>query len=546
MTKSKKLRDMLNKEGVIRIIGAHDGITSKLVEMNNFDGVFAGGLEISTSYAVPHANILTMTQYLQTASVMNDAVSIPIIADCNTGYGNSNNVIYMVKKYESTGIAAVTIGDKKFPKVNSISGRQELAPIAEFVGKILAAKNTQESKEFMLIAKVEALTGGWGEEEALKRAHAYIDAGADAILIDSKSKMPDEIINFAKSWDFSAPLVIIPTSYPMTIEEINQLGIKMVIYENQGLRSSIKAINDVLSEIKKEGRLDTINDKMVSMGYFSNLQGMEKYEKNGFLWSDEEPIKVIIPAAGAPRNQESLEALLQDRPIAMLDIWGKSILQRNVEILNRSNLYDIFVIKGYKGDSFNIDGITYLDNPKYLSEHILSSIMQAKDIMNTKTLIIYSDILFENHLIDRLKSLRSDFVIVIDNSFKNHKHNKKLEIVLTEENLPSGNRILIDRLYKVNRIGDSSSEDVNYSEFIGACMFSKKGIEILKNEYNNAIGEYSNRQFYKSKNIFQASLTDMLQHLIFLGYKVNAIQVNSGWMEIHTFDNYKNACSIIR
>lgn len=542
-TKAKMLREMFDKEGIIRIAGAHDGITAKLVETNHFDGVWASGLGISTSYAVP-SNILTMTQYLQAASVMNDAVSIPVIADCGNGYGNSNNVIYMVKKYEAAGIAAVAMDDKKFTTLNKYSGRQELAPITEFMGKILAAKNAQETKEFMVIAVVNGLVAGWGREETLRRTHSYVEAGADAILIQSKSNNPEEIVNFTRSWDFSVPLVIDPTLYSMmTLEEINQLGIKMLIYENHGLRASIRAINDIFSDIRKE-RLDTINDRMVSMNYVSDLL---KEEENLYLKSEEESVKVIIPAAGRPRNQESLETLLQDRPIAMLDIWGKSILQRNIEVLNKSKLYDIFIIKGYNGDSFNVDGVTYLNNPKYQSEHILSSIMQAEDKMNCKTIIIYSDILFENHLIERLKYLQSDFIIVVDNSFKNSLvRNKKLELVVTEEPMPSGNRILIDRLAKVKKIGDISLEEINCSEFIGACMFSKKGIEIFKKEYHNALVEYNNRKFYQSKNIFQASLTDMLQHLISLGHKVEAMQVNSGWMEIHTFDNYKYACSIIR
>jgi phosphoenolpyruvate phosphomutase len=117
---------------------------------------------------------------------MNDAVSIPVVSDCDVGYGNSNNVMHMVRKYEAAGIAAVCIEDKRFPKVNSyIPGRQELAPIAEFVGKFLAAKNTQRTSDFMVIARVEALIAGWGQEEALKRAHTYAEAGADAIFIHS-------------------------------------------------------------------------------------------------------------------------------------------------------------------------------------------------------------------------------------------------------------------------------------------------------------------------------------------------------------------------
>jgi phosphoenolpyruvate phosphomutase len=118
MKKTRLLRKYFNEKKVIRVMGAHNGLSATLVENAGFNGIWASGFEISTSYAVPDANILTMTQYLETAEVMNLAVSIPIIADCDTGYGNSNNVIHMVKRYEAAGIAAVCIEDKQFPKVN--------------------------------------------------------------------------------------------------------------------------------------------------------------------------------------------------------------------------------------------------------------------------------------------------------------------------------------------------------------------------------------------------------------------------------------------
>ncbi|KAF5437690.1 phosphoenolpyruvate phosphomutase, partial [Candidatus Methanophagaceae archaeon] len=191
--------------------------------------------------------------------------------------------------------------------------------------------------------------------------------------------------------------------------------------------------------------------------------------------------------------------------------------------------------------------ITYFDNPKYQSEHILSSIMCAEEKMDCKTLIIYSDILFENWLVERLKSQNSDFVIVVDNTFKKTlMRNKKLDLVVTKEALSSGNRILTyDRFYEVEKIGEGIPEDTASAECVGIIMFSKKGVEILKEEYHNALKEYMNEHFYEAENILQASLEDMLQHLINIGYKVVALQVNSGWMEIHTFDNYKYACSIV-
>jgi len=551
MNKARKLRELFSKEGVIRLVGAHDGITAKLVEQNGFDGVWAGGFEVSTSFAVPDANILTMTQYLQAASIMNDAVTIPVIADCDTGFGNSSNVMHMVKKYEAAGIAAVTIEDKKFPKVNSyIQGRQELASVAEFVGKILAAKNAQVSSDFMVIARVEALIAGWGENEALRRARAYTEAGADAIFIHSKLKTPDEIVSFAKAWDFSVPLVICPTSYPMmTVEEIARLNIKMVIYANQGLRASIKAVNEVLAEIKQQGRLDTIENKIVSMQEAFEFQGMGQMveAEKVFLRSDEEPTSIIIPAAGAPRNQESIEHLLKDRPLSMLDINGRSLLQRNVDTLNKSKLYDISVVTGYKKGAFDVEGVSYLSNPKYRTEHILTSIMSASSKMNGRTIIIYSDILFENSLIERLKSVESDFLIVVDNSFKKSlRRNKKLDLVVTKEELVSGDRILTyDNLYEVQRIGETIPPENASAEFIGIAMLSKKGVEIFKEEYIAASEEYRDKTFYEAENITHASMEDFFQHLIQRGYRVEALQVNSGWMEIHSFDNYKYACSVV-
>ena len=552
-SKARLLRDLFEQKGVIRLVGAHNGLSARLVEMNGFDGVWASGLEISASHTVPDANILTMTQYLEASSVMNDAVSIPVVADCDTGYGNSSNVMHMVRKYEAAGIAAVTMEDKKFPKVNSyIPGRQELAPVAEFVGKILAAKNVQQSDDFMVIARTEALIAGWGQEEALRRAHAYVDAGADAILIHSKASTPDEIVTFTEAWDFSAPLVIVPTTYPMlTIEEADRLGIRMVIYANQGLRASIKAMDEVFAEIMREGRLDTVEDKISPLSTVFELQGMTRMreEEKIYLRSGEEPTRVIIPAAGAPRCQPSMEPLLHDIPLAMLDINGKPLLQRSIETLQRCRLRDVSVITGYRNDSFKVDGVNYIHNPKYDSEHIMTSIMCAEKEIEGRTLIVYSDILFENLLIEKLKSIESDFVIVVDNSFdiSRNNRNKNLDLVITCETLPHGDRSLnYDRLYTVERIGSEVPEHARSAEFIGITMLSAKGAEIFKEEYHRAADIFRDRSFYTAENIFQAGLVDFLNYLIQLGYPVKALQTNWGWAEIHTFNNYKYACSITK
>ncbi len=550
--KTGTLRRLFERDGVIRLVGAHDGLSARLVELNGFDGVWASGLEISASHTVPDANILTMTQYLTAATVMNEAVAIPVMADCDTGYGNANNVMHMVRKYEAAGIAAVAIEDKKFPKVNSyIPGRQELASMAEFAGKIMAARDARKSDDFLIIARTEALIAGWGQEEALRRAHAYAEAGADAILIHSKATTPDEIVAFARAWDFSAPLVIVPTTYPMLgLDETAALGIKMVIYANHGLRASIKAVDEVLGEIMKAGRLDTVEDRIVPMKTVFELQGMArmKEEEKAYLKSDEESIRVIMPAAGEPRCQQSLAPLLGDRPLAMLEINGKSLLQRSVEALHRSRLRDISVVTGYRSEAFDVDGVDYVFNPRYRSEHILSSIMAAADRMDGRTLIIYADILVESSLIDSLKSVEADFVIVVDNPFdRSLRRNKKLDLVITSEPLPSGARSLsYNRLYRVEKIGSEVVEATRSAEFIGVTLLSKKGADVFKREYRRAQVDYRDRPFGEAENIARAGLVDFLNHLIGLGHDVRALPVNWGWAEIHTVDNYEYACAITR
>lgn len=278
LEKARKLRNLIERPGLIRLVGAHNGMGATLVERAGFEGVWASGLEISASYGIPDASLVSMYQFLESARSMNEVIEIPVVADCDTGYGNSINVMYMVKRYEEAGIATVVIEDKKFPKDNSLltGGRQELLRVEEFEGKIEAAKAAQRNSDFMVIARVEALIAGWGQEEAQMRAHRYVDAGADAILIHSKSKNPQEIIEFVTDWDRDVPLVLVPTTYSTLKEsEIEELGkVKMVIYANHGLRASMKAMETVFDKIKKDGGIYDLDELIDSVEHVFDLQGV--------------------------------------------------------------------------------------------------------------------------------------------------------------------------------------------------------------------------------------------------------------------------------
>ena len=202
MSQSDELASKIKSKSILKVGGAFDAMSAKLVEIYNFDAIWAGSFAISATHALPDASIMTMTEFLSVAANMAESCKIPVIADCDTGFGGPSNVSHMIKKYEKAGIAGVSIEDKVFPKQNSLlkNGKQELLPEKDFVAKIIAAKDTKINENFMIIARVEALIAGLGVNEALKRAKSYEGAGADAILIHSNSNTAEQIFEFCDLW----------------------------------------------------------------------------------------------------------------------------------------------------------------------------------------------------------------------------------------------------------------------------------------------------------------------------------------------------------
>jgi phosphoenolpyruvate phosphomutase len=295
-TNSEIFRELLDSKPILKICGAFDAMSAKLIEAAGFDAIWAGSFAISAINAVPDASILTMTEFFEAASKMASTCKIPVIADCDTGYGGPNNVRHLVKKYESAGIAGISIEDKVFPKQNSLleNGTHQLLSEKEFVGKIIAANDAKQNKDFMIIARVEALIAGLGMNEAIQRAQAYEKAGADAILIHSKKNTPDEVFEFVDSWKGNLPIVVVPTNYnSVSIDELIQHGIKMTIYANQTLRASHASITKILDKMIKAKSMKEIENEISSMNDIFQLQEMydlkihdveleEKFKKLGY------------------------------------------------------------------------------------------------------------------------------------------------------------------------------------------------------------------------------------------------------------------------
>ncbi|MFH1593997.1 MAG: phosphoenolpyruvate mutase [Candidatus Omnitrophota bacterium] len=542
MNKAKKLRELFRRNGIIRVMGAHSAMGAKLAENAGFDCVWSSGLEISTSFGVPDANILTMTDFLNCAISMNESVSIPIVADCDTGFGNSNNVIHMVKKYEAAGIAAVSIEDKHFPKVNSfVPGRQELAPLSEFVGKILAAKNAQTGKDFMVIARVEALIAGWGVSEAVKRANAYAQAGADAILIHSKSNTDKEIKEFIRRWKNKAPLVVVPTTYfRVTVRQLEKMNVKMVIYANHGIRAAIRSMQKTFREIMKHGSTSIVENNIASMKEVFDIQGMHKMKEDEKIFSEsaKDGIVAIIPAAGDHLEEHSMKDISNDIPISMLDINGKPLLQKQLETLNRCRVYDVNVIAGYKQDKITVPGVKVINNDLYRETGVLYSIMEALDKVNQRAFIIYGDVLFDHIILQRMAESRKDITILLDKTWdsKDYGPEKKVDFVVTDGKSRKARRLLsADSLKLVRRIGSRIDREEAIGEFPGMTFLSPKGVKIFKEVYKK------NRRRFK-----KASLADFLSEVVDSGFDVFCMEADSGWMEIHSMEDYKLACSLLK
>ncbi len=295
MSSIEILRQKFESKSIVKVGGAFDAMSAKLVEMHGFDAIWAGSFAISATHALPDASIMTMTEFLHVTTSMVDACKIPVIADCDTGFGGPSNVSHMVKKYEAAGVAAISIEDKVFPKQNSLldGGKQELISEKEFVAKIIAAKEAKRNSNFMIIARTEALIAQSGMDEAIQRARAYEKAGADALLIHSKKNTPDEVFEFADTWDGNLPVVIVPTSYPsIKLSDLQKHKIKMIIYANQTLRASYASMNRVLEQIRNSDSLDSIKEKISDMEEIFKLQKM--YE----LKNEEEMIKANLKKMG--------------------------------------------------------------------------------------------------------------------------------------------------------------------------------------------------------------------------------------------------------
>lgn len=268
--RQSRLKKLLKAKKVLKILEVHNALSGLIVEnasevledgeIVTFDGMWSSSLTDSTSKGKPDIEAVDTTARLTTINEIFEVTTKPLIYDADTG-GKPEHFEFTVKTLERVGVSAVIIEDKTGLKKNSLFGtevEQTQDTIENFCYKIRSGKKVQITDDFMIIARIESLILDKGMEDALKRAFAYIDAGADGIMIHSRKKDPTEIINFVKGFrekDKNTPIVVVPTSFnTVTIDEFSEMGVNVVIYANHMLRAAYPGMMKVAKSILKHKR----------------------------------------------------------------------------------------------------------------------------------------------------------------------------------------------------------------------------------------------------------------------------------------------------
>lgn len=523
------LRAMLQSSELEFLLEAHNGLSARIAQEAGFKGLWGSGLALSAAFGVRDSNEASWTQVLEVVEFMADATDVPILLDGDTGYGNFNNMRRLVKKLEQRGVAGVCIEDKLFPKTNSfINGdRQPLAEVDEFCGKIKAGKDSQADDDFNIVARVEALIAGWGLDEALRRAQAYCDAGADAILIHSKQSQPEEILAFAHEWANRSPLVIVPTKYYGTPTEVfRRAGISLVIWANHLLRSAVTAMQDTGAEIHRSQSLAAIEDRIAPVSEIFRLQGDDELREAERLYIGPATSAANAIILAASRG-EGLEAVTEHLPKAMLEVAGKPLLRRQVDVLKKNHINNISVVAGYKAESINVRGIKVVNNANFANSGELASLACARSALDADTVVLYGDLIFRSYILRHLLSVPGEIVAIVDSAATADPARDPAWCSSEDDHA------LFQQDVDMLHVGaENAPECASSGRWIGMLKIAGQGRDWVK----QALGELAVAGGYGD-----AGIPELLNHLLARGRPVKVMYVTGHWMDVNSLDDLRAA-----
>ena len=524
MTKARRLREMLTSTDTSILMEAHNGLSAKLVEEAGFEGIWGSGLSISAALGVRDSNEASWTQVLEVLEFMTDAVDIPMLLDGDTGYGNFNNMRRLVHKLEQRDVAGVCIEDKLFPKTNSFIGgnKQALADVDEFAGKIRAAKDTQRDADFMVVARTEAFIAGWGLQEALLRATAYAESGADVILVHSRRKDSNDVMSFMEHWTLDTPVIIVPTKYPTErIANFKKANIHNFIFANHSLRTVITSLQKNLKTLRETEDLMSLEDKIVPVTEIFRLQNVsELQESEGrYLPKQAEPARALVLAA----TKGNFGDLVKDKPKCMLNLKGKPVLTWHTEAFNSQGIKTIGVVRGYKKEAVNINGLHYFDNDEYETTGELFSLYQATDFIKGSMLLAYGDVIYDQSILRSILDSDAPMTVGVDAAFKlRQRDDSSRDLVGTtgiSSPLQAGSRPVL------TAVGSKVKADSATGEWIGLLALTGEGAKTVVSLLERLAKE--NMELLRT-----GTLIDLLAMLIEEKQEIRAVHTYGHWRDL--------------
>jgi methylisocitrate lyase len=265
MDTKKRFTHLMQREGIILAPGCYDALTAKLIERAGFEALYMTGASVSIStLGIADMGLTSFTEMVTRVSQISQAVGIPLIADGDTGYGNPLNVYRTVKEYERAGASAIQLEDQQMPKKCGHKLGRKLVSVEEMKQKIYAAQDAKTNNDFYIIARTDARTE-YGLDEAIARAKAYEDAGADIIFVESLQNEEEmRLVNRSVKKPTFANMVEGGRTPLINVKKLEAIGYKIVIYPGALTRIMTKAAISLLGELKEKGTTEGMLDRMLS------------------------------------------------------------------------------------------------------------------------------------------------------------------------------------------------------------------------------------------------------------------------------------------
>ncbi|MBH0210411.1 MAG: NTP transferase domain-containing protein, partial [Nitrospira sp.] len=392
-----------------------------------------------------------------------------------------------------------------------------------------AGKDAQTDPDFSIIARVEAFICGWGLAEALRRAEAYRQAGADGILIHSALSVPDEILSFKQEWGNRCPVVIVPTKYYATPTEVfRQHGFAIVIWANHLLRSAVAAMQKTARTLKEQQHLLSIEDKVAPVSEIFRLQNAAELQdaEDRYLPRGAEDTSAIVLAAS---RGEELRELTEHQPKTMVKIQGTPILAHIVDAYNAVGIKDITVVRGYKKEAVTLPNLTYLDNNDFAETGELDSLhkaLVARKGLTRDLIISYGDVLFNKYIPQALCQENEDFVVFVDSDWQSQSSYDRLG-GFAECSLPNSKKAFNTKIY-LKQLGNMVSRGHTHGVWMGFLKVSPTGSAKLQTILATMMADPANRK---------AGIPHLLQELLNRQEPIRVLYTVGHWLDINSLDD---------